>query len=591
MAARRPGQHADLVLVGERLAELGEQMRRRLDARPVVLVDDEQAGLGGVGHGGRTLPSTPMEGAALRILFAAPAWWPAVAFGGPIPVTRELSERLAAHGHGVSVVTTTLVDLHSRPAAKTRTETRGGVRVTYLATPAELPLDGHHAVVAGRSRAARATRRRARPRVSRSRVDRRRGVGARSPNPLRLRAARDVRAPPAQGRAQARASTRRSTVGSPAARPPWSSARSARRDTSGRAACGSTVCAYAGTAFPIRSRCLRAAACCAASSRFPKARRSSLYVGRIASGKGIEHLLSAVRELPDLQLVLVGPDDRHGAIDEVRAAHSIGTRARARADRRAAAAPLQGGRRAAACRPKARASAWPPPRPPRPGRPSSSPTAAASRASSGKARRSSCRMAQQSSPTPLRRVLGDERATPVARGRRHRRGAPDVLGARDGAPGRDLPRSDRLAAGLDEGLDGRLVAPRPRELARARAVRAAQLRVCGEAAERGRSRSVSPYGTRTPFSPSRRRSAAAPTRSESTSGRPDAAASLTADAPGLVRGQQREDVGGNVCLRDAIGGKLTREHGVGRNGLEARPLGPRADEHRTDSCRRQTRGA
>jgi glycosyltransferase involved in cell wall biosynthesis len=37
-----------------------------------------------------------------------------------------------------------------------------------------------------------------------------------------------------------------------------------------------------------------------------------LYVGRIAAGKGIEHLLAAVRELPDAHLVLAGPDDRHG---------------------------------------------------------------------------------------------------------------------------------------------------------------------------------------------------------------------------------------------------------------------------------------
>ena len=71
----------------------------------------------------------------MRILFAAPAWWPAVAFGGPIQVTRALSERLAADGHGVSVLTTTLVDLHTRAERHTRTETHGGVEITYLATP------------------------------------------------------------------------------------------------------------------------------------------------------------------------------------------------------------------------------------------------------------------------------------------------------------------------------------------------------------------------------------------------------------------------------------------------------------------------
>src|SRR5439155_7173676 len=37
-----------------------------------------------------------------------------------------------------------------------------------------------------------------------------------------------------------------------------------------------------------------------------------LYVGRIAAGKGIEHLLAAMRELPAAHLVLAGPDDRHG---------------------------------------------------------------------------------------------------------------------------------------------------------------------------------------------------------------------------------------------------------------------------------------
>jgi glycosyltransferase involved in cell wall biosynthesis len=37
-----------------------------------------------------------------------------------------------------------------------------------------------------------------------------------------------------------------------------------------------------------------------------------LYVGRIAAGKGIEHLLEAARQLPEAHVVLSGPDDRHG---------------------------------------------------------------------------------------------------------------------------------------------------------------------------------------------------------------------------------------------------------------------------------------
>ena len=57
-----------------------------------------------------------------------------------------------------------------------------------------------------------------------------------------------------------------------------------------------------------------------------------LYVGRIAAGKGIEHLLAALRELPDAHLVLVGPDDRHGtAARPCSARESLRPRAPARA--------------------------------------------------------------------------------------------------------------------------------------------------------------------------------------------------------------------------------------------------------------------
>jgi glycosyltransferase involved in cell wall biosynthesis len=38
-----------------------------------------------------------------------------------------------------------------------------------------------------------------------------------------------------------------------------------------------------------------------------------LYVGRIAAGKGIEHLIEAARQIPAAHLVVAGPDDRHGA--------------------------------------------------------------------------------------------------------------------------------------------------------------------------------------------------------------------------------------------------------------------------------------
>src|SRR5215831_10051187 len=71
----------------------------------------------------------------LRILFAAPAYWPATAFGGPIWVQRELARRLVARGHELEVVTTSLLDLHRRGATRSRGELVDGARVQYLSTP------------------------------------------------------------------------------------------------------------------------------------------------------------------------------------------------------------------------------------------------------------------------------------------------------------------------------------------------------------------------------------------------------------------------------------------------------------------------
>jgi glycosyltransferase involved in cell wall biosynthesis len=49
-----------------------------------------------------------------------------------------------------------------------------------------------------------------------------------------------------------------------------------------------------------------------------------LYVGRIAAGKGIEHLLAVVEELPAAHVVLSGPDDRHGTAALVHRAEAGG---------------------------------------------------------------------------------------------------------------------------------------------------------------------------------------------------------------------------------------------------------------------------
>ena len=68
----------------------------------------------------------------LRIFFAAPAYWPATAFGGPVPVMRALARELTALGHRVDVLTTTLTELRARPARVTRTAEVDGAAVHYL---------------------------------------------------------------------------------------------------------------------------------------------------------------------------------------------------------------------------------------------------------------------------------------------------------------------------------------------------------------------------------------------------------------------------------------------------------------------------
>jgi glycosyltransferase involved in cell wall biosynthesis len=73
----------------------------------------------------------------LRVLLAAPAYWPAVAFGGPTWMAKELTEALVRRGHEVEVITTALRAIGEPPSARFHSTTAvvQGVRVTYLATP------------------------------------------------------------------------------------------------------------------------------------------------------------------------------------------------------------------------------------------------------------------------------------------------------------------------------------------------------------------------------------------------------------------------------------------------------------------------
>lgn len=264
-----------------------------------------------------------MEGAALRILFAAPAWWPAAAFGGPIPVTRVLSERLAGYGHDVNVVTTTLVDLHTKPSSRTRTETSGGVHVTYLGTPVSYRWMGITPSLPA------LLERMERPEVVhvlgfRDAVST--GVAAwarlrRVPyvfEPLGMFEPR-LRKVPLK---RALDATLYRGVASGAAAVIVSSQREGDHVKAGGVPADRVR--VRGNGFPDPASMPPGRGRLRTEVGVPDGAPIVLYVGRIASGKGIEHLLAVSRELPDVHLVLVGPDDRHGAIDQVRAAQASG---------------------------------------------------------------------------------------------------------------------------------------------------------------------------------------------------------------------------------------------------------------------------
>jgi glycosyltransferase involved in cell wall biosynthesis len=260
-----------------------------------------------------------VEGGALRILFAAPAWWPAVAFGGPIPVTRELSERLAARGHDVRVVTTALVDLHSRPAAHTRQEMLGGVHVTYLATPVSYRWMGITPTLPV------VLERLERPDVVHV-------LGFRDPVSTGVAAWARVRRVPyvfePLGMFEPRlrkvalkrgldATLYRGVAGGASA-VVVSSEREAGDVRAGGVLADRVR--VRGNGFPDTDSMPAARGVLRGELRIPPGAPIVLYVGRVASGKGIDHLLAAARALPDAHFVIAGPDDRHGAIEQVRTA-------------------------------------------------------------------------------------------------------------------------------------------------------------------------------------------------------------------------------------------------------------------------------
>jgi glycosyltransferase involved in cell wall biosynthesis len=250
----------------------------------------------------------------LRILFAAPAWWPATAFGGPVVVARELTTRLAARGHRVEVLTTSLTAVDGPGTWHSRTEERDGVRVHYLATPAHyrwmgitptLPLELHRAL---------------RPDVVHV-------FGFRDPVTTaaaawaRLKGIPYVFEPLGMFRARLRKVVLKRAldvtlyrgVASGAAAVAVSSSIE-RDDVAASGIVPPGRIHVRGNGFPEPFEVPPADR---AALGIPEGATVLLYVGRIAAGKGIAHLVAALNELPDAHLVLVGPDDRHGVAETI----------------------------------------------------------------------------------------------------------------------------------------------------------------------------------------------------------------------------------------------------------------------------------
>ena len=228
--------------------------------------------------------------------------------------------RLVARGHTVDVVTTTIRDLHSRPAARSSTGVVDGATVRYLGTPLHyrwmgitptLPValarlnrpdvvhvfgfrDPVTTVVAAWCRIARV------PYVFEP-------LGMFEP---RLRKVAVKRALDA-------------TLYSGVARGAAAVVVASERERDAVVACGVSAdkVHVRGNGFP-EPESSDANGGLRSQLGIPDGARIVLYVGRIAAGKGIEHLIEAARQISDVHVVISGPDDRHGTSAAVAAAQA-----------------------------------------------------------------------------------------------------------------------------------------------------------------------------------------------------------------------------------------------------------------------------
>jgi glycosyltransferase involved in cell wall biosynthesis len=265
-----------------------------------------------------------VTGRPLRILLASPAYWPARAFGGPVVAARELVSRLVERGHALDIVTTTLVDLESRPAPRSSSATVDGATVHYVGTPLHYRWMGITPTLpVGLGRL---------PRPDVVHI-----FGFRDPVTTlvaawcRLRRIPYVFEPLGMFRPRLRKVWLKGALDASLYRGVASGAAlvlcASPRERDDVVECGVAPgrARVRGNGFPEPldpssplGTNLRAELGIGADARIV------LYVGRIAAEKGIEHLLAVARRLPDVHVVLAGPDDRHGVAALVHAATTAG---------------------------------------------------------------------------------------------------------------------------------------------------------------------------------------------------------------------------------------------------------------------------
>jgi glycosyltransferase involved in cell wall biosynthesis len=251
----------------------------------------------------------------VHILFTTPAYFPAVAFGGPIVMARELMEGMVARGHRVDVLTTTLTDIRHGRTMRGHVDEVGGVRVHYLATPLRYRWMGVTptlpAALAGIGR----------PDVCHV-FGFRDPLGTATALWCRARGIPYVLEPLGMFEPRVRKLALKRMLDRSVLRPIVTGAAAiiatseVEREAIVEAGAPADRVVVRGNGFP--------------APREPqpgRLRREAgigddellvLYVGRIAAGKGIEFLLDAAHELPDAHFVFVGPDDGHGVAERVR---------------------------------------------------------------------------------------------------------------------------------------------------------------------------------------------------------------------------------------------------------------------------------